>query len=182
MLTEVDFSETQYDTSFREYNPEKDVCVIRHNLQQQKPSELGVVYQDGIVTRSMKVGPWWSFKEELNTHERFPQKYKKLNIEVQEKVSSIQESQKENTRQAMFTVYKSFMDFEREKDYASCDDLLRSLDVAKLDLKVIMSLLMASNPIKEHLSYRQTFYMMVSERSYLFDSFDKVKVLFDRLK
>ena len=182
MLTEVDYNETLHDTSYREYKPGREAFVIKDHLIQQKPSDLGMVYSDGVVTRGMKVEPWIEHIDEVNSQERFPQKYVKLNVKVQGKVSSIQASQKDNTRQAMFTVYKSFMDFEREHDYASCDDLLRSLDVATLDLRVIMSLLMASNPIKAHLSYRQRFYALVAERSYMIESFEQVRSLFERLK
>lgn len=182
MLTEIDYDEMSYDTTYRKFNPDKEVYVIRHKLQQQAPSELGVVFYDGVVTRASKSERWWPITEDTNTQERFPHKYAKLNIKVQEKISSIQEFQKDNTRQAMFTVYKAFMDFVRENDYASCDELLLTLDVSTLDLKVIMSLLMASNPIKSRLSYRQQFYKSVAERSYLIDSFEQVRELFERLK
>lgn len=182
MLTEVDYNETSCDTSYREYKTGKEAFVVKHHLLNQQPSELGVLCDDEVVTRAMKVEPWWNSFDEVNTHERFPHKYIKLNVKVQGKVSSIQAFQKDNTRKAMYTVYKTFMEYENEKDYSSCDDLLRSLDVSTLDLRVIMSLLMASNPIKAHLSYRQEFYALVAERSYMFESFDQVRSLFERLK
>ena len=182
MLTEIDFDEMLYDTTYRKFNPDKEAYIIRHKLQQQSPSELGVIFYDGVVTRASKSEYWWEITEDTNTQERFPHKYAKLNAKVQEKISTIQDSQKDNTRQAMFTVYKTFMDFVRENDYASCDELLLTLDASTLDIKVIMSLLMASNPIKSRLSYRQQFYKSVAERSYMIDSFEQVRELFERLK
>lgn len=181
MLTKIDYGETIYDTTYHDFKPGREGVVIMNGLKRQAPSKLGMVIGETTVTRGMRLGTSLQYKEKSSA-EKFPYRYRKWDARVQGLVSEIRRFQVDDIRRAMFTVHKAFLDFEREKDYAACDDMLRSLDVAELDLKVLMSLLMASNPVKAHLSYRQVFYARVEKRSHLLDSFDKVRSLFDRLK
>lgn len=181
MLTKIDYNETIYDTTYHDFKPSRESIVVMNRLKHQAPSIIGMVIGGTTVTRGMRLGTSLQYKEKSSAEE-FPYRYRRWDVKVQGLVSEIRRCQAEDIRQAMYIVHKAFLDFEREKDYAACDDMLRSLDVAELDLKILMSLLLASNPVKDHLSYRQVFYARVEKRSHQLDSFDKVRSLFYRLK
>lgn len=180
MLTKIDYSET-IDTTFREYSPTKERYEVMYRLRHLKPSEMGMVYSEGVVSRGMKLDSS-TRTIEINTIEKWPRQYIKLNIKAQKLLASVKACQDSDTRKAMFIIHKSFMDFGHNEDFQSCDDFLMSLDVSTLDLRIMMAVLMASNPFKSRLSYRQMFYKKVAMQSRQLESFDKVRVLFDKLK
>lgn len=79
--------------------------------------------------------------------------------------------------QAMYHVHEQFIHWKRMQQFTECDLLLKQLNVEEFDLRILLSLLMASFQIKTRLSYRPLFYdkvYAVAQRSLSEDELLKI--------
>lgn len=147
---------------------------------------------------------WKSFKDELRTAElkRFVYSQKPLyfvtehnenedvagsefsNLEIMDKevldlLSSLYENQKQKTYQVcMYKIYDQFGAWQKNKWYSKCDNFLKYIEAEDFDVRILLSLLMASLPMKKNLNYRREFYDSVLQRARLVYSSAEIDSIF----
>ena len=89
---------------------------------------------------------------------------------------------KKEHKRSMTQVYALFMDCQANNDYITCDDLLASISVEKCSPTILLSLLMASYPIRKRLSKRQQFYLRVYKKFTIIYNASEAFKLLDNLK
>lgn len=78
----------------------------------------------------------------------------------------------------MYRVYEQISDWSSQNRINLCDRLLEVLEVEEYDIHVLLSLLMASFPMRKKLSYRSVFMGRVLAHARLYFSTDEVKDMF----
>lgn len=143
-----------------------------------------------------------SFKDELRTAElkRFEYSQKPLyfvtehyeevagndssNSEIMDKeildlLSSLYDNQKQKTYQVcMYKIYDQFGAWQKNKWYSKCDNFLKYIEAEDFDVRILLSLLMASLPMKKNLNYRREFYDSVLQRARLVYSSAEIDSIF----
>lgn len=108
---------------------------------------------------------------------------KKQTVEVQRSVESIEQSQQnEGSKKAMRKVYECFIEFQKNRDFSKCNELLASINVKDTSLLVLLSLLMASFSMKRMLADRDTFYQAVYKKVSLLNSPEKADEMLGSLR
>ena len=106
-----------------------------------------------------------------------------MKITVSTFEAKLHESQEsKDYHQAMYYVHEQFIQWKSKQQFAECDLLLKQLNVEEFDLRVLLSLLMASFQIKSRLSYRPLFYDKVYAFAQKFLSEDDILKIFPSLR
>lgn len=102
-----------------------------------------------------------------------------MDKEVRDLLSSLYENQKQKTYQVcMYKIYDQFGAWQKNKWYSKCDSFLKYIDAEDFDVKILLSLLMASLPMKKNLNYRRDFYDSVLQRARLVYSSTEIDSIF----
>ena len=133
----------------------RDVSIIKRSI---RTSDCAFIHTE--VTRTIQ-----SSKTRVLSSDTTRQ----CSLEAQRLISRVIESQKIDTRISMRAIYESFLKNQRVKNYGECDEILRSINVEKTDIEVLVSFLMASYPFRYYLPSRSKLYS---------DTFDKAKLIF----
>lgn len=81
-------------------------------------------------------------------------------------VREMQRLQEENDiDHCMYRVYEQMSDWSAERRLSLCDRLLKAIEVEDYDMHILLSLLMASFPMRKRLSFRSEFFGRVLERA-----------------
>ena len=108
---------------------------------------------------------------------------KKITIEVQRSIESIEQSQQnEGSKKAMRKVYESFIEFQKNREFAKCNELLVSINVQDTSVLVLLSLLMASYSMKRMLANRDSFYQDVYKKVTLLNSPEEADKMLSNLR
>ncbi len=122
----------------------------------------------------------------FNTEEVERERKQKVNEEkekVQSLISKMLELQ--NTRsydECMYQVYRHFRRWTIEDSFSRCDYVLKYVSIDDFDIHILISLLMASYPLKSRLSYRNVFYDKVLMKARLSYTTDEIQRIFGGLK
>lgn len=102
-----------------------------------------------------------------------------MDKEVLDLLSSLYENQKQKTYQVcMYKIYDKFGVWQKNKWYSKCDSFLKYIDAEDFDVRILLSLLMASLPMKRNLNYRREFYDSVLQRARLVYSSAEINSIF----
>lgn len=101
---------------------------------------------------------------------------RKITIDVQRCIESIEKNQHlECPKMAMRKVYESFMEFQKNREFSKCDELLSSVNVKDTSVLVLLSLLMASFSLKRILANRDLFYQAVYKKVTMLNSLEEAE-------
>lgn len=121
-----------------------------------------------------------------NIDETERERKQKINEEkemVQSLISKMRELQ--NTRsydECMYQVYKHFRRWTAEDSFSRCDYVLKYVSTDDFDIHILISLLMASYPLRSRLSFRNGFYDKVLMKARLSYTADEIQRIFGGLK
>lgn len=158
MLIEIEYNDTQYSTT-----------TEASYVEVQIESSATKYRKSNLVKRELPlIGPLRSF-DEINTEEAIRDevaevmrnRYISDNSDVMRLLSMLKCDTHESTRQSMMHVYSQFLDWTKEAQFDRCDEFLYLVDAEALDIRLLISILMASNPIKNMLSYRNSYFSLV---------------------
>lgn len=83
-------------------------------------------------------------------------------LEIHKAISKIADYQKSaKYNDASYWIYNKFMDLHAENRISVCDLLLRAIDADKYNVRILLSLLIATYPFRNRLNYRAEFYSKV---------------------
>lgn len=158
MLIEIEYTDTQYSTiteaSFVEIHIES--CETKYKKSNLMKRELPLIEPlkdfDEITTEGTAGN---------DVVEVIRNRYISDNSDVMRLLSMLNCDTRQSTRQSMMHVYTQFLDWTKEAQFERCDEFLYLVDVEALDIRLLISILMASNPIKNMLSYRNSYYSNV---------------------
>lgn len=68
-------------------------------------------------------------------------------------------------RKAMSRIYEQFLFWKNNHMFTECDKLMDNINVSMYDMRILVTILMASAQIKPRLSYRSVFFDKVLERA-----------------
>lgn len=103
--------------------------------------------------------------------------------DVRELVSFISESVRSDDHQKyMYKVYDVFSTWQSEDRPRKCDEFMQLLQEVDLDLRVNLSILMATFPLRAKLNYRSRFYDFAVKRALIDFTEDEVEQIFMGLK
>lgn len=178
MLVEVDFDETSVNTitdnvfeaivssmprsktvSLRDYSAIVSAGV--EELFGQTPA-----YLKELEKRQEEYVRWQQKKEANDRH------VKKF---VEEMLSLQEKNHKED---CMYRVYEQMSIWSMEHKIDCCDDLLDNIDVELFDIHILLSLLMATFPMRQRLNYRRNFFTKVQNHARQRYSEEKMNELF----
>lgn len=102
---------------------------------------------------------------------------------VQSLLSKMMKLQKSNSYdECMYQVYKHFRRWTSEEALSRCDYVLKYVSTDDFDIHVLISLLMATYPLRSRLSYRSLFYERVLMKARISYSSEDIKRIFGGLK
>lgn len=103
-------------------------------------------------------------------------------LEAHTLISDISARQKQAPQLVMRNVYKAFLKYRASRNYDICDEILRSIDVDTINFSLLVSLLMASYPIRTSLPYRSTLYNKVYKKAIILYSVAEAEQILNNLK
>lgn len=121
-----------------------------------------------------------------NTDETERERKQKVNEEkekVQSLISKMYELQ--NTcsyDECMYQVYRHFRRWSAEDSFSRCDYVLKYVSTDDFDIHILISLLMASYPLRSRLSFRNGFYDKVLMKARLSYTAEEIQRIFGGLK
>lgn len=102
-----------------------------------------------------------------------------IDKEVEELISVLYENQRKKTyNDCMYKIYNQFSSWNRNKSYSKCDKFLRHVVAEEFDVRILLSMLMASLPMKQNLNFRREFYDSVLQRARLVYPSNEIKSIF----
>lgn len=111
------------------------------------------------------------------------QKVYKEREQVQSLIAKMQELQKSNSYdECMYQVYKHFRRWNSKDSLSHCDYVLKYVSTDDFNIHILISLLMASYPLRNRLSYRSVFYEKVLLKARLTYSSHEIEKIFGGLK
>lgn len=158
MLIEIEYTDTLYSTtteaSYVEVQIESYTTKIRKSnlVKRELPLIEPLKNLDDITTDG-------TARDKVA--EVIRNRYISDNSDVMRLLSILNCDTHQSTRQSMMNVYSQFLDWTKEEQFDRCDEFLYLVDVEALDIRLLISILMASNPIKNMLSYRNTYFSRV---------------------
>lgn len=162
MLIEIEYSDTQYTTS-------SDSAYIEVQIE----SNITKLHKSNLVSRELpKPRPIHSYQEsdvtdidtllsETESSDVLRNRYMCENEDVMRLLSQLSCDSQQATRQSMMNVYSQFLDWSQKSMFERCDEFLYLVNVESLDIRLLISILMASNPMRNLLSYRNSFFTKV---------------------
>lgn len=84
--------------------------------------------------------------------------------------------------ECMYQVYKHFRKWSSEQSFSRCDYVLKYVSIDDFDIHILISLLMASFPLRSRLSYRSVFYEKVLTKARITYSSEEIQKIFGGLK
>lgn len=84
--------------------------------------------------------------------------------------------------ECMYQVYKYFRRWSSESSFSRCDYVLKYVSIDDFDIHILISLLMASFPLRSRLSYRSVFYEKVLTKARITYSSEEIQKIFGGLK
>ena len=103
--------------------------------------------------------------------------------QVQSLISKMIELQKSSSYdECMYQVYKHFRRWTSEDTLSRCDYVLKYVSTDDFDIHILISLLMASYPLRNRLSYRSVFYEKVLVKARISYNSEEIKKIFGGLK
>lgn len=103
--------------------------------------------------------------------------------QVQTLISKMLELQNDRSYdECMFQIYKHFRRWTSEDTLSRCDYVLKYVSIDDFDIHILISLLMASYPLRSRLSYRSVFYEKVLMKARISYTSDDIKRIFGGLK
>lgn len=160
MLIEIEYTDTRHTTmtesSYVEIHIEQGVTKYKKsNLVSRdypKLEPLGEINQQ--ITELPMQG---------NAGDMIRSRYVSDNSDVMRLISRLNCDTPQMIRMSMMYVYNQFMDWTKQSLFDRCDEFLYLVDVEILDIRLLISILMASNPIKNVLSYRNAYFSNVKK-------------------
>ena len=102
-----------------------------------------------------------------------------IDKEVENLISVLYENQRKKTyNDCMYKIYNQFSTWNRNKSYSKCDRFLRHVVAEEFDVRILLSMLMASLPMKHYLNFRREFYDSVLQRARLVYPSNEIKSIF----
>lgn len=102
-----------------------------------------------------------------------------LDKEVRELLSILYENQRKKTyNDCMYRIYDQFSLWNRNKYYSKCDRFLKYVVAEEFDVRILLSMLMASLPMKKNLNFRREFYDSVLQRARLVYPLNEIASIF----
>lgn len=103
--------------------------------------------------------------------------------QVQTLISKMLELQNDRSYdECMFQIYKHFRKWTSEDTLSRCDYVLKYVSTDDFDIHILISLLMASFPLRSRLSYRSMFYEKVLMKARLSYDSEDINKIFGVLK
>lgn len=103
--------------------------------------------------------------------------------QVQTLISKMQDLQNSRSYdECMFQVYKHFRKWTSEDSFSRCDYVLKYVSTNDFDIHILISLLMASYPMRNRLSFRSVFYENVLMKARMTYSSDDIQRIFSSLR
>lgn len=160
MFIEIEYSDTQYstitDTSYVEVQIESSATKYRKsNLVKRELPKIEPLRNLDEITTEETIG-------DVDA-EVVRSRYISDNSDVMRLLSMLNCDTRQSIRQSMMQVYSQFLDWTKESQFERCDEFLFLVDVETLDIRLLISILMASNPIKNMLSYRNSYFSNVKK-------------------
>lgn len=84
-------------------------------------------------------------------------------------------------RAASYWIYNKFTDMRENNKISICDLLLRTIDTDKYNIRILLSLLIATYPFRNKLNYRAEFYSKVETLVYMQYPKDEVRQILGNL-
>lgn len=89
-------------------------------------------------------------------------------LEIHKAISKIEDYQRSaRYNDASYWIYNKFMDLYAENRIFVCDLLLRTIDADKYNIRILLSLLIATYSFRSRLNYRAEFYSKVQSLIYM---------------
>ena len=102
-----------------------------------------------------------------------------IDKEVEKLISVLYENQRKKTyNDCMYRIYNQFSTWNRNKSYSKCDRFLRYVVAEEFDVRILLSMLMASLPMKQNLNFRREFYDSVLQRARLVYPSSEIESIF----
>lgn len=158
MLIEIEYTDIQYSTTTEAsyFEVQIESCATKYKRSNLVKHELPLIEPirdlDEIATEEA-IGD--------GVAEVIRNRYISDNSDVMRLLSMLKCDSRQSTRQSMMHVYSQFLDWTKESQFDCCDEFLYLVDVEALDVRLLISILMASNPIKNMLSYRGSYFSKV---------------------
>ena len=103
--------------------------------------------------------------------------------QVQTLISKMRELQNDRSYdECMYQIYKHFRKWTSEDTLSRCDYVLKYVSAEDFDIHILISLLMASYPLRSRLSYRSLFYEKVLMKARITYTSEDIKRIFGGLK
>lgn len=145
----------------------RDISVIRRSARTSNCAFINV--NDVCVSASSKT----------RVLSNLPKHY---TIEAHTLISDMSAKQNQVPQLVMRNVYKAFLKFRASHNYDICDEILRSIDVDTINFSLLVSLLMASYPIRTSLPYRSSLYNKVYKKALILYSDAEAEQILNNLK
>lgn len=107
---------------------------------------------------------------------------KRYSTEVRKLVTTIESDQMEDSRKTMRDIYQTFINYRKCRNYEACDEILRAVDVDSINFEILISLLMASFPIRRWLSYRSSLYNKTFDKAVVLYSIAEANIILKNLR
>lgn len=107
---------------------------------------------------------------------------KRYSTEVRKLVSTIGTEQMDDSKKTMRDIYQTFINYRKSRNYEACDEILRAVDVDSINFEILISLLMASFPVRRWLSYRSLLYNKVFEKAVVLYSISEANLILKNLR
>lgn len=178
MLVEVDFNESSVNT----------ICDnIFEAIVNSRPESIGSASLDYSAILSARLEELFdktpSYLKELEKgREEFAicQQTKDADNRIVKKfVEEMLSLQQENHQEdCMYRVYEQMSIWSMEHKIECCDSLLENIEVEHFDIHILLSLLMATFPMRKRLNYRRFFFTRVQNHARQRFSEEKMNELF----
>lgn len=174
MLVEINLSDpldSSYDYGIGEFRSTSSISKETDSLSKAKEDNENFCFR----------GTEYVWKDQLST--RISKKSAEYELTIFSFAAELfRLSNLGDNRSAMYVVHKQFISWKREKDLTSCDLFFKNVDVRDLDIRILISLLMASFQLKSRLSYRTHFYEKVLKKASLEFSQKELIQIFSNLR
>lgn len=175
MLIKIAYSDTQYSTSMNEVGT--DFVVEK--------SETIIVSKHKRVSSnvSSRELPESQYALESQFDNFSPLDCTTVNPQVTLLLGAIDRFHRENAiKKAMVAVYSQFMGWARDGEFSYCDEFLNVIVPSEYDTRFLLSVLMASNPMKDILTYRQDMFSKIRNELNKRYGYDEAELIMRGLK
>lgn len=165
MLVEVDFDETSVNTITDNFFE----AIIS-----SRPSSSKVSLTDYSALVNARVKDFWgqipAYLKDLEKRQEEYVQWQKVKEENDRHVKKFIEEmlflqEEKHHEECMYRVYEQMSVWSTERKIECCDYLLDSINVELFDIHILLSLLMATFPLRQRLNYRRNFFTKVQSHA-----------------